>query len=404
MSDLLSQAEIDALLNGFGGDSAEAPQPTENKVEEQVSQSQEPVASVNDSDDDLSPEEIDVLGEIGNISMGASATTLSTLISQEVTITTPRVKVMTWEELAQEYPKPYIVAKVEYTQGIAGINLLIMQVDDIKVLTNLMMGEEVNMEAEELNELQLSAISEAMNQMIGSACTSISSMVSKKIDITPPTANYVDFSTEDKAVYTKLYEDGKIVKISFRMVVGDLIDSEIMQLLPIPFAKGLVKSILNVQSGTQESEPVRVIQPQATVQPVIQPIEQPQQMAPPQPNYQYNAPQVNYEPEPVQRQPVNVQPVQFQSLEDAHYANHKENIGLIMDVPLQVTVELGRATRMIRDILEFGPGSIVELDKLAGEPVDILVNSKIIAKGEVVVIDESFGVRITDIVHPSKRL
>jgi len=104
------------------------------------------------------------------------------------------------------------------------------------------------------------------------------------------------------------------------------------------------------------------------------------------------------------RNPVSVQPAQFQTFDDGLSASEKKNISLIMDLPLQVTVELGRTQKLIKDILEFGAGSIIELDKLAGEPVDILVNGKAIAKGEVVVIDESFGVRITDIIHPSKRL
>ncbi len=104
------------------------------------------------------------------------------------------------------------------------------------------------------------------------------------------------------------------------------------------------------------------------------------------------------------RESVNVQPAQFQAFDENRILLEKKNISLIMDVPLEVTVELGRTHKLIKDILEFGPGSIIELDKLAGEPVDILVNGKSIAKGEVVVIDESFGVRITDILHPSKRL
>ena len=422
MSDLLSQAEIDALLNGFDGDEGSQPvesaQQMQQSVDEgpnEITQSASSLASSNSKE--LSLEEKDVLGEVGNISMGASATTLSTLISQEVTITTPKVEIMSWEEIVNQYPKPYVVAKVQYTEGLIGTNLLIMKVEDIRILTNLMMGEEVQMQGEQLSELQLSAISEAMNQMIGSSCTSMSSLIRKKIDITPPTADYVDFSTDDRATYEKIYENTDIVKISFRMVVGTLIDSEIMQLLPLQFAKEMVSSMLSVQNvpPTQDSQPVRVEQPIETVQPSISP-QQTFQQSPPQ---SFNQPMsmqpsnsqqqqfmnqaMNFAQEET-RQSINVQPVQFQSLEDGHYMNYKENIGLIMDVPLQVTVELGRATRMIREILEFGPGSIIELDKLAGEPVDILVNGKIIAKGEVVVIDESFGIRVTDIIHPSKRI
>ena len=98
-----------------------------------------------------------------------------------------------------------------------------------------------------------------------------------------------------------------------------------------------------------------------------------------------------------------VQAAQFTPLATAPVQVNEANIGLILDVPLQVTVELGRTKKSIKDILELSNGSIVELDKLAGEPVDIHVNGKLLAKGEVVVIDENFGVRITDIVSPEER-
>lgn len=415
MSDLLSQAEIDALLKGMPTDNDNTGIANPGAINPGVSNTASTIPIIDDGNTDLAPEEADVLGEVGNISMGSSATALSTLINQTVTITTPKVDITTWEELMEKYPKPYVVTKVEFSEGLIGSNLLIMKVEDIKILTNLMIGEEASNSDEDLTELQLSATGEAMNQMIGSACTSISSMVGQRIDITPPSTKLVNFSTEDRDAYGKIYGSEKIVKVSFRMIVGNLIDSEIMQLLPISFAKSMVKCIFSVQNQElgESAPPVKeqpVIQ-QAPPQPQVSTPSQSQpniqqSFVQPQSNYQevYQQPMNFKAPEPGPRTPVNVQPVQFQSLEDPHYASYRENISLIMDVPLQVTVELGRATKMIREILEFGPGSIVELDKLAGEPVDILVNGKVIAKGEVVVIDESFGVRITDIVHPSKRI
>lgn len=404
MGDMLSQAEIDALLSGA------------------LSADEEPRSSGPAVTEELTPREIDALGEIGNISMGTSATTLYTLLGQKVMITTPEVSVTTWEELSYQYPKPYVAVKVRYTHGLSGENLLVMQEQDVKIITDLMMGGSGQIDPGiELSELHLSAISEAMNQMVGSSATSLSSMFDKRVDISPPESVLVNLA-RDKEILQ--FEDGKhIVKIEFSLTVGNLIDSKIMQLLPLSFAKELVANLYRTGNNAPEepkpaaaakppvkSEPVP--EPQSIPQPQPQP--QPQQyQAAPQPQPMYGQPdpyaygyrQMPYTPPPQHLQnPVNVQPAQFQSFEMAAPALEVQNIGLLMDVPLQITVELGRTSKKIKEILEFGQGSIIELDKLAGEPVDILVNGKNIAKGEVVVIDESFGVRITDIIHPSKRL
>lgn len=412
MGDMLTQAEIDALLNGTS--SVEEPQDNSSSFS---------------SDTNLSNQEIDALGEIGNISMGTSATTLFTLLSQKVTITTPNVAITTWKELSRNYSSQYVAVKVEYTDGLIGSNLLILKQDDVKIITDLMMGGEGKISDGELTELHLSAISEAMNQMIGSSATSMSSMFSKRIDISPPKAFVVSFENGDP--YGEFEENDILVKIAFKMVVGNLIDSEIMQLLPMKFAKELVNTLLGSSSAKAKPAPSQQKSQTPAPQPAVsqnnsyssysepynqqpsmqQPVMQQQMMQQPimqqqmmqQPmmqNFGYDGGYEQQRP----RNPVSVQPVQFQAFDDGLSAGEKKNISLIMDLPLQVTVELGRTQKLIRDILEFGSGSIIELDKLAGEPVDILVNGKAIAKGEVVVIDESFGVRITDIIHPSKRL
>lgn len=409
MGDMLTQAEIDALLNG----TSSSDESTDN-------------VGGTGSNDGLSTQEIDALGEIGNISMGTSATTLFTLLSQKVTITTPNVSLTTWSDLSKSYSSQYVAVKVEYTDGLIGSNLLILKQDDVKIITDLMMGGEGVIAEGELTDLHLSAISEAMNQMIGSSATSMSSMFSKRIDISPPKAFVVSFGNGDP--FGEFEMNDVLVKIAFKMVVGTLIDSEIMQLLPMKFAKELVNSLLNSEKAKAAPEPEAPAAPQPQVQPAIQqpvvqqqPVMQQPVMQQPvmqQPIMQQPAVQQPIMQQPMQgygydmgyqdmqrpRNPVSVQPAQFQAFDDGLSASEKKNISLIMDLPLQVTVELGRTQKLIRDILEFGSGSIIELDKLAGEPVDILVNGKAIAKGEVVVIDESFGVRITDIIHPSKRL
>lgn len=403
MGDMLSQAEIDALLNGTSLDDA---------------------GTGDETGGELSPQEIDALGEIGNISMGTSATTLFTLLGQKVVITTPRVIVSNWDEISREYSSSYVAVRVEYTHGLVGSNLLIMKEMDVKVITDLMMGGDGSNTSEPLSDLHLSAISEAMNQMVGSSSTSMSAMFDKRIDISPPKAFILDVGNMQQS--TGISGTEPLVKIAFKMIIGTLIDSEIMQILPISFAKKLVDNLLNMDTGSgtfnipseagKQPEPQR----QNTVQQQTQqfaPQQQSQQFAPQQhpqqfaqqQNYQqdngYDTPAVwNSNDQRQAREPVNVQPAHFQNFDDSRMVFERKNISLIMDVPLQVTVELGRTQKLIKDILEFGPGSIIELDKLAGEPVDILVNGKAIAKGEVVVIDESFGVRITDIIHPSKRL
>lgn len=414
MGDMLTQAEIDALLNGTSSIDGSTD------------------SGVKTAGEKLSNEEIDALGEIGNISMGTSATTLFTLLSQKVTITTPNVALTTWEELSKSYSSQYVAVKVEYTDGLIGSNLLILKQDDVKIITDLMMGGEGKVTDGELTDLHLSAISEAMNQMIGSSATSMSSMFSKRIDISPPRAFMVSFGNGDP--YGEFEPNEVLVKIAFKMVVGNLIDSEIMQLLPMKFARELVNTLFQATAPKPQPEQAKPKMPEPQAysstsyepqiqqpmmqQPMIQPMmqqpvmqqpvmqqpmmQQPMMQQPMMPNYGYDT--GYYEQPRPRNNPVSVQPAQFQAFDDGLSAGEKKNIGLIMDLPLQVTVELGRTQKLIRDILEFGSGSIIELDKLAGEPVDILVNGKAIAKGEVVVIDESFGVRITDIIHPSKRL
>lgn len=395
MGDMLSQAEIDALLNGtFSEDT--------------------PVSS--QTDISLSAQEIDALGEVGNISMGTSATTLFTLLGHKVMITTPKVTVTNWEAMSNEYVTPCVGVRVEFTEGLIGSNLLIMREDDVKIITDLMMGGEGNITPGELTDLHLSAISEAMNQMVGSSATSMSSMFHKRIDISPPKAFIMNFSTDHP--YAEFDHSQKFVKIAFRMEVGDLIDSEIMQLIPISFAKQLVGNLLNnAQTAAAPKPKEKTATPAAPAANAASRQQgQPTYSSQPTAGYAetaYSMPDPGmyrqYDEEPVMqretpRQKVNVQPAQFQNFDDSKITVDKKNIGLIMDVPLQVTVELGRTQKLIREILEFGPGQVIELEKLAGDPVDILVNGKTVAKGEVVVIDESFGVRITDIIHPSRRL
>lgn len=415
MGDMLSQAEIDALLKGIdpsGEDAGETQQVSEDYLEDGTVEIVE----------QLTEKEKDALGEIGNISMGTSATTLYALLGQKVMITTPKVQETTWEQLGKMFVKPYVAVRVQYTEGLEGMNLLIIKEEDVKVITDLMMGGDGHVEGE-LTELHMSAIGEAMNQMVGSAATSLSSMFEKRVDISPPDTTLIDSGSDIDRI--RIDNKSNVVAVRFSLQVGDLIDSEIMQILPIDFAREMVKNLyahnqvpdpeLNsgeipeMSEGLQQTAVNQQYQQPSDGQ-FSQPQHQPQQM--PMPQYsaeQGGSPFMGSYQQPYQKpqrmqEPVNVQPVQFQNFDETIAEISPNNISLLMDVPLQISVELGRTTKRIREILEFGQGSIIELEKLTGEPVDILVNGKPIAKGEVVVIDESFGVRITDIIHPSKRI
>ena len=389
MSDeMISQEEIDALLSG--GAASDPP-------------AEEAAADSSSADDDagISDLERDALGEIGNISMGGAATTLSVLLGRKVSITTPTVSVSNLRTLKEKYPIPFLVVEVGYSIGIEGNNVLCIQAKDAAIIADLMMGNDGTNPDQELNELHMSAVSECMNQMMGSVATSLSSMFSKKVDITPPVVTLVDLGTEE--VVSKLLDKvDPIIQASFRMEVDGLIDSEIMQLLPVDVAKDMVDALMNQSADVDNEEEEIVAAEVAPSAPAAAPASAP--AAPPAAaaapaNYGYGAPPM----QPHVASNVPVQSAQFTPLSSTPVQVNDANIGLILDVPLQVNVELGRTKKSIKDILDLTKGSIVELDKLAGEAVDIMVNGKYLAKGEVVVIDENFGVRIMEIVSPLER-
>ena len=382
MDGMLSQDEINALLSGVNAGSSD-PQPDP-----------QPAAT----EEILTDIEKDAIGEIANISMGTSATTLYSLVNRKVNITTPTVSIANWKNFIDEQEKPCVFIQIKYTEGLDGANILIMRERDVKVITDLMMGGDGSNIDGELGELHLSAISEAMNQMMGSSATSLSSMLGRMIDISPPEASLVNILENKNGADIAPFLAGDFVKIEFRMQIEDLVDSTIMQLYPIDFAKSLYKIFMEQQMGTSAApaQPDPAPQPQSVPapQPQPDPAPQPQPYVPPQaemPQMQQAMPQMPQ---------ANIQPAQFQAFNTQmpQQMASQENIGLIMDVPLEVTVELGRTKKSIAEILDFTPGTIIELDKIAGEPIDVLVNGKFVAKGEVVVIEESFGIRVTEII------
>lgn len=415
MDGMLSQDEINALLNGvdLSADSGATDTATATAT----------------AGEDLTDIEKDAIGEVANISMGTSATTLFSLVNRKVNITTPVVEMCNWQDVLNDYERPCVFIQIKYTVGLNGTNILVLKEHDVKVITDLMMGGDGTNVDGELSDLHLSAISEAMNQMMGSSSTSLSSMLGKTIDISPPEASLVDLHSKEPRELSPFLED-RFVKISFRMQIDDLVDSTLMQLYPLDFAKSVYETFMAQQMGEiAAAEPAPAAPTPAPAPAPAAPTPdmgmqqqmgmppqgygmdmgmQQQMGMPPQgygmpqmgmPQQGYGMPQMGMPPMGYGMPNVNIQPAQFQNFAQGQGEMvSAESIGLIRDVPLEVTVELGRTSKSISDILEFAPGTIIELDKIAGEPIDVLVNGKFVAKGEVVVIEESFGVRIMEII------
>ena len=487
MDGMLSQDEINALLQGMdlsdtadSGASPETPQDSSSAENTDNAYVKDVAPTVGD-EEELTDVEKDAIGEVANISMGSSATTLYSLVNRKVNITTPVVTLATWKTLLDSYEKPCVFIQIKYTQGLDGTNILVLKEHDVKVITDLMMGGDGTNTEGELGELHLSAISEAMNQMMGAAATSLSTLLQTVIDISPPESSLFDLTEVKDGKEISPFLGGTFVKISFRMQIDDLVDSTIMQLYPIDFARKLVETFINTQMANidevTEKKPAQPENDTNTTAQIPAPgtdnqtqmnntnlngmnqmgnmgmndMNQMNNMGMNGMNQMNNMGmnqmgnmgmngmnqmgsmgmnqmgnmgmngmnqmgnmgmngmnqmgnmgmnsmnQMGMMGMPGQN--VNVQPAQFQSFSNDNMGTTgQENIGLIKDVPLEVTVELGRTTKSISDILDFSPGTIIELDRIAGEPIDVLVNGKFVAKGEVVVIEESFGVRITEII------
>lgn len=347
-NDILSQEEIEALLNGAAG------------------------GRENGEPDGLEDEDKDLLGEVGNICMGSAATTLSVIINEPVSITTPRVKLVTLGQLKDSFEKPNISIEVMFSSGLTGANLLVLKLQDAGIIADLMMGGKGDKEISELSEIEMSAVSEAMNQMIGTAATSMATMFKREINITPP--NAFEWDNRTQKLSNILKDEQKLVQVSFRLTIGTLIDSEIMQLLPLETAKEIIEAMTG--------EFKEVAAPVKRHKEVEREVER------------YNEP----------REEVSVHKVQFMPLEKTPVESKPRNIDLILDVPIEVSAILGRTSKSIREILDLNNGSLIELDKLVEEPVDILVNGKMVAQGEVVVVNENFGVRITNIISNIDRV
>ena len=345
-------------------------------------------SGVNSANDIFTSEEKDLLGEIGNICMGNASTSFSKLLQQPVTITTPNVEVVKITSIVDEFRDPHIALKVKFLSGIDGDNVLVMSIRDAIIIADLMMGGDgKNVEIREtLNEIEISAVSESMNQMIASSATSMSTMFQKVIDISTP-ETIISYKTNDNDKLFASYRGQNVVKIEFNMNVGDLINSKIVQILSLDTGRNIINTMLNDQNGFKEGSKDQRYDDESLDNQNIK--SKDKDLIRDRENQERN---------------YDISEAVLMPLSQNAPPKNQNNINLILDVPLEISVVLGRTKKSINDILNLGTGSLVELDKLAEEPVDILVNGKQIATGEVVVVNENFGVRITAILSSTERV
>lgn len=380
-----------------------------------------------DENVEFSSYEIDAVGEILNISMGSAATAVSELLNAKVWITTPQVNVVQVKDLNYDNLEPAICVKIVYVEGITGLNMMVLKQNDVQLILNQLLGNPLVIDPDfQFDELNISAVSEIMNQMMGASATALSDLLGTKVDISVPSPYIIE-----NAKFGDLCEmdaDETIVSVTFNLQVDGVMESEFMSVLSLPLAKTLSSKMIEKFDEPQEEEEAAAApapapapaaapasngyaappgggMPQQAAMPQM-PMggEMPQQMyqMPPQGMYGYPnqyAAYGAYPPPPPP--PVNVQNAQlhqFDAMDFGIPADQKDNLKLLMGVPLEISVEIGTAKRKVKDILEFTQGTVIELERQAGAPVDVVVNGNLIARGDVVVIDDNFAVRITEIV------
>ena len=370
----------------------------------------------------MSPMEIDSIGEIMNISLGSSATTVSTLLEQRVNITTPRVSIVTAQEFEFKGLEPAVAVEINYVSGLDGKNVMVLKESDVQIIVGLLLQTDYSDEEFVLDEMSLGAICEVMNQMMGASSTALSQLLNRPINISPPSSFKIDNAIQFKKKY---FEDEEpIVAVHFNLMIGDLTNSEFISILSLDLAKDLISSfgfgnsvLESVNETAQEEVPapqpeapaeiptaVSAPEPSAYVPPVYEAPAAAQPAMPAAPSY----PSAPMAPPVIRAGNVRQAEAPTYEVQRASYQNFDEqdnvltndqsnNLNMILSVPLEVTVEIGSTKRKIKEILDFTTGTILELDKQAGSQVDIFVNGQRIAKGDVVVVDDYYGVRITEI-------
>lgn len=402
------------------------------------------------TEDEFSAGHRDALAEVGNISMGAAATALSHMLNKKVQITTPQVSLVSMSDVRVNYPIPCLVITVHFLEGLMGDNIFVLREKDALIIAGLIMGLEPPQKPAGLGEMELSAVSEAMNQMMGSAATSMSELLDRFVNISPPQVYYQDLQTEDVDL-DYLHDKSTLIQIAFRMVIEDQLDSELLQLTPFSFGRqtadqllaGLSGGEVEIETGMEAEVEVEVEAGAAAVEDAVEEIEagaasvaadaasETAQLLQPEPE-ETTAQPLQPEPEeaiprPSQPEPEGPElaadipekppadPEKEEGLvlpeigqtvaarpEEA-YSLLQEDFGkidLIRDIPVQISVVLGKTSLPLRQVFSLSPGEVLSLENYAGEPVELLANDRLVAKGEVVLVDGKFGVRVTNIVGP----
>lgn len=393
------------------------------------------MANEKDANVEFSSYEIDAVGEILNISMGSAATAVSELLNAKVWITTPQVSVIKAADLNYDRLEPAICVKIVYVSGISGQNMMVLKQDDVQLILNQLMGNPLVVSPDfEFDEMNISAVSEVMNQMMGASATALSDLLGISVDISTPTPYLIEQT--NFCQLAELDPDETIVAVTFNLSVDGVMNSEFMSVMSVDLAKSLSDKMIEKFHGDEaEAQPAKQPAPAPAAQPApaapqsapapapqpaapapqpdpAQGMAQPQQPAPgaypypPQgqpayPGYGYQNQYAAYGAYPPPVPPVNIQNAQlhqFDAMDFGLPTDQQDNLKLLMGVPLEISVEIGTAKRKVKDILEFTQGTIIELERQAGAPVDVVVNGNLIARGDVVVIDDNFAVRITEIV------
>ncbi|MEW6528058.1 MAG: flagellar motor switch protein FliN [Spirochaetota bacterium] len=341
----LSQDEIDALLQG---------------ADDMLSgTARVPAGDFAPAQAALSPVERESVADFLNSSMGSVMPALSGYLGKNIIIGNALVEVKSADQVRAEFPKQYVQIVVNFSGGVNGKNVILLSMNDAGVISSLMMGDDSGTPPGTLTEAHQSTLQEFVSQMMSTIATQLSNKIGKGVNTTAPDLKVVQGNIEVPGT-------PDVVKVTYNLTIQNLINSKMYQLMNIELAGEIARGAYVPQMQQPEYRP-EPAQPRTTSQ-------------------------------------VGISPVRFPPLGEGMQSIPTGNINLLLDVPMTLTVELGRTRQLVKDILGLGEGSIIELDKLAGEPVDLLVNGKLIARGEVVVIDENFGVRVTDIVSPAERI
>ena len=400
--------------------------------------------------------EIDALGEMMNISLGASATAMSTLLGSTVHITTPKVKILTRDQFEFKKLEPAVGVEIAYVEGLEGSNIMMFSRNDVRIIVGTLLGEEIPDDEFELDEINRSAICEVMNQMMGASATALSEFLKFTVNISTP----VSFEITDAESFKNKYfpEAIPMVVISFILEIEGKLKSEFLNIMPEKLAKRLLEPFEisleeaaeiqteNKESGSKTEEAAEKVieeaaekekpQPEPEPAPSPQPVPTPQPAPASQPVYtqmpagmaagistdmnpailqllnQMQQSQVQMmqlmqdmekreqDEKKESREPALIRPAKAPDLEASGIEKGEEsaNQEMLMKVPLEISVEIGRTKKLVKDILEFTQGSLVVLDKMAGEQADLYVNGQCVARGDIVVVEDNFGIRITDIV------